>query len=324
MAVESDLTPPGIALPYPSPRVANSTGSVSSAAQVGGTRRAGGRPKDSPTLQLEVNRLRNELRVKATEATDFAMEVRTLKNLISTKDDALEAAEAARAAAEERALQREQEVATARSAAGDWQQERKRLRAQVDAANAAADRLNEQMQQKAASAGSSSSEDKVRLLNQLTEARREILSLKDESKGFKNVLAAKDQALEQAQTETATAVAALEERRQDDNVIADLRRQLAEARQVLSNEARIAHLAAAEAEQVRQLLNAKTQELAEMQEQLESVMGDAALARQEAATSQLRARESAAVAEELQVVADRTRKVEAERTSLSVFVPPRL
>jgi len=272
----------------------------------------------SPALSLEVKKLRSELRAKATEANDLAVEVRTLQSMIAAKDAAIEAAEGRRAALEEQALQLQGEAAEMRRAATKWELERKRLRAEAAAANAEADRLNQLM---LSSAGDNSRvmngsmEDVVRLHNQLAEARKEIKRLKDDVKGANNVIAAKDAAIDQMQGEIGAAREANAARRDDQNIILDLRRQLAEAHEQLGGEKRLGHIVETEIEDLKAALAAKNEELANSVGYMKSVQEELTAAQMAVAAAERAAALAKVEAANAMALAEKSKVAEAERES---------
>jgi chromosome segregation ATPase len=274
-------------------------------------------PTDAASL-LELNKLRSDLRAKTAHANDLALEVRTLQKLIAAKDGAIEAAERQRGEAAEAALQLRGELDAQRRAAAKWELAKKRLQAEAEAANAEADRLSAQM---VASSGANSSvvnssaEDTVRLHNQLAEARKEVKRLRDEARGVANVLEGRDKALEAALGDAAAARAALAERGDGRNEIADLRRQLGEAQRQLSGEARLVQLVDAEVEATRQELDAKYQELEGVQGRLEGALAEAAAAQAGAAAAEGRAAEAEAARDEAVAVVARVKREAVERES---------
>jgi hypothetical protein len=295
-------------------------GATPPAGAFGSARRSTGRltptAADPSALVLEVNKLRSDLRAKAAEGAELALEVRTLKKLMAAKDAGIEAAEAKRAEAAEAALQRDVELAAARKAAAKWQLEKQRLRAEADAANAEADRLNAAMLSASGSNSrvmNGSMEDTVKLHNQLAEARREVRRLKDDAKGSGNVVAAKDAALDLALADAAAAKAALEERRADQNVIADLRRRLGETHAALGGETRLGQLVGAEVETVKEQLERTQQELATARACVDGAAEEVAAAQEAAAAAEQRASQAAAREAEALAAVAQAKRAEAER-----------
>ena len=268
---------------------------------------------DSPAFVMEINKLRSDLRNKAIEANELAVEVHTLKNMMTAKDDAIDAAEKRSALAEERALQADGELASMRRTTAKAEAERKRLQSELDAANAEADRLNQAVLAGAHSGGTTNSEEMVRLHNQLAEARKEMRRLKDDYRGASNIIAAKDKALEEIQAEAAAAKEAIATRGGDQNVILDLQRQLDEAQKMLGGSERLGALVEGEVVDIRAALAAREAELEGQRELMAQMQSEVTAAQEASMKADRAAAEARADAATAATVAEKARAAEAAR-----------
>jgi hypothetical protein len=282
---------------------------------IGTSARKGARPPgESPAFDVELNKLRSQLRSIDLEKNDLAVEVRTLLSQIATKDAAIEALESRSTAAEERALQAEGQLASSRRETVKLESERKRLQSELDAANADADRLNQLVLAGAGGdGGGNSMEDVVRLHNQLAAQRKEISRLKEECKGANNVIAAKDKALIQVETEIAAAKEAIASRKDDQNKIHDLQRQLTEAHAKLGGSERLGLMVETEASEVKAELTSRTAQFEKQQEMMAKMQADVTAAQTAVMEAERVAAEAKADAAAAVALAEKARQAEAAR-----------
>jgi hypothetical protein len=281
---------------------------------IGTSARKGARQGESPAFDVEINKLRSQLRSKEAEKNDLAVEVRTLQSQIATKDAAIEALESRSSVAEERALQAEGQLASSRREAIKRESERKRLQSELDAANADADRLNSLVLAGAGGEGGiASKEDMVRLHNQLASQRKEINRLKEECKGASNVIAAKDKALDQVEAEIATAKEAIASRKDDQNKIRDLRRQLTEAHAKLGGSERLGLIVETEASEAKAELTSRTAQFQKQQELIAKMQAEVTEAQNAVMEAERVAAEAKADAAAAVALADKARLAEASR-----------
>ena len=229
-------------------------------------------PRGSETLAYHVKDLQNELKVKKTEIKSLRKEIDVIQEQLGLKDDAIEAFVESQKQAEERALEAELELKSMKRMSKKWDEERKRLQAMADASNKEADRLNRLMLDSAGANSrvmNGSMEDVVRLRNQLSQSRKEIMSLKEEIKSLENVVRAKDRAIEQGQEDIESAKEANAMRKHDQNVILDLKRQLKDMEDVLGGEHQFGKIVEGEVEELKAALAAKQAELEQVLEVLE-------------------------------------------------------
>jgi len=282
---------------------------------IGTSARKGGRPPgESPAFDVELNKLRSQLRSVDLEKNDLAKEIRTLLSQIATKDAAIESLESRSSAAEERALQSEGQLASSRREAVKYKSEQKRLQSELDAANADADRLNQLVLAGAGSeSGGNSMEDVVRLHNQVASQRKEINRLKEECKGATNVILAKDKALIQVEEEMAAAKEAIASRKDDQNKIRDLRRQLTEAHAKLGGSERLGLMVETEASEVKAELTTRTAQFERQQEMMAKMQGEVTTAQNAVMEAERIAAEAKADAAAALALAERARLAEAAR-----------
>jgi chromosome segregation ATPase len=263
---------------------------------------------------VELNKLRSQLRSVDLEKNDLAKEIRTLLSQIATKDAAIEALESRSTAAEERALQSEGELASSRREAMKYKSEQKRLQTELDAANADADRLNQLVLAGGSDEnGGNSIEDVVRLHNQLAAQRKEITRLKEECKGANNVIQAKDKALIQVEVEIAAAKEAIASRKDDQNKIRDLRRQLTEAHAKLGGSERLGLMVETEASEAKAELTTRTAQFEKQQEMMAKMQGEVTAAQTAVMEAERIAAEARADAAAAVGLAEKARLAEAAR-----------
>ncbi|KAH7616577.1 hypothetical protein Ndes2526B_g08666 [Nannochloris sp. 'desiccata'] len=282
---------------------------------IGTSARKGPRPPgESPAFDVELNKLRSQLRSVDLEKNDLAKEVRTLLSQIASKDAAIEALEYRSTAAEEQALQAEGQLASSRREALKHEKERKRLQSELDAANADADRLNQLvLAGTGGEGGGNSMEDVVRLHNQLASQRKEIMRLKEECKGANNVIMAKDKALIQVEAEIAAAKEANASRKDDQNKIRDLRRQLTEAHAKLGGSERLGLMVETEASEVKAELTTRTAQFEKQQEMMAKMQAEVTAAQTAIMDAERIAAEAKADAAAAMALAEKARLAEAAR-----------
>jgi len=215
----------------------------------------------------EIRQLKNDVKYKNDAVKELRKEVDVLTKMMEAKDDAIQRAVRAKEESEERALEMDGELKRMKKKEKRWAHEKKRLTSERDAASDEADRLNQQLLEQTGSASNAmngSMEDVVRLHNQVSEYRKEILKLKEDGKGFQNVVKAKDEALEEMQKEVDEAKSVHARYQESQNVIADLNRQVKELTEQVGGEHEMSLQKDGEAGEVKKLLEAKTVEAEEV------------------------------------------------------------
>eukprot|EP00887_Chlorella_sp_A99_P001995 scaffold18.g1995.t1 len=250
---------------------------------------AGGGGGDA-VLVHELTRLRNELRLKDHHVEEKMLEIQTLKGTILKKDEALERAEGELSAMRDKVLSAESDVLSLRRQLATTEAERDQLRREAEAVSREADGLSLKLRQqvgKGSDDGGAHAEDVARLSNLLHELKLENDRLVEDNKGAYNVIRAKDQELDGLATRAAHSEQAssgcgggwvLVELKTKENIIADLRRQLSEARAELGDSQRVRRLKAQELGDVQQELEKTSKELATTSEYLSGVMAELAVA----------------------------------------------
>ncbi|GAB4821202.1 hypothetical protein N2152v2_008248 [Parachlorella kessleri] len=227
---------------------------------------------EDSSMLYETTRLRNELRSKDRELEEAMVEVRTLKSAMLTKDRALEKADGQLAAAKDRLLGLEGDVLSLKKSLAKTEAERDAYRQEVDTALREADRLNEVVAQIPRESGSSL--DIARLENQLAELRQENQQLADDNKACYNVIRAKEKELARQGKKVAAAEEAVLSKRELENVIADLRRQLSEMHADLSTLQKMQRLKDAEVADAERDAAKTVKELATTSEYLAAVTAE--------------------------------------------------
>jgi chromosome segregation ATPase len=278
----------------------------------------------SESLAYHLKDLQNEIKSQQREIKGLKKEIDVLQEQVKVKDELIESWTAKERLLEERALEAETEVKSWKKRSKKWDEERRRLQAETDAANSEADRLNQSM---LASAGNNSKamngsmEDVVRLHNQLSESRKDIHRLKDEIKSLENMIKAKDAAIEEGQAQIEMAVEANAMRQHDQNIIIDLNRQIKDLQEQLGGEHQYGKLAESEIGEIR---NALAQKDAEMEELLEALEGQREEVRE---AKELKAHADSLIAQAAEKMArsvqisEKAVAAEAERMAAGGFVP---
>lgn len=233
----------------------------------------GGRSPREDTDQYHLNDLKNQIKLNEKTIRRLEKEIVVQKSQLEVKDDVIEKSEGKVRILEENLLASETEIKFLQKNKKKWDEERKRLQAQVDAANNEADRLNQRMIEYAGSNSdvmNGSMEDTVRLHNQLSQARKDIQSLRGEVKGLENLVKAKDDALEQHALEFAKVEETMASKKEDQNTIVDLKRQIDELRSELGGEHKYGKMAESEIDAIRASLAEKEEELDAALEKLDA------------------------------------------------------
>ena len=105
----------------------------------------GGRSPRVETDLYHLNDLKNQIKLNETAIRRLEKEIAVQKSQLDVKDEVIEKAEGKVKILEESLLDNETEIKSLRKTQKKWDEERKRLLAQVDAANDEADRLNQLM-----------------------------------------------------------------------------------------------------------------------------------------------------------------------------------
>lgn len=269
------------------------------------------------------NHLKNQIKLNEKTIKQLEKEIEVQKKQLKVKDEAIESAEDKARALEEHVLDIETDMKSLRQNERKWGQERKRLMAQMDAANNEADRLNQLMIEYAGNNSevmNGSMEDAVRLHNQLSQSRRDIQTLKSEIKSLENLVKAKDDALEQHAHEFAKVEETMASKKEDQNTIADLRRQIQELRDELGGEHRYGKMTEGEIEELRSALADKTAELESAMDRIEAQKDQVQEAKlMKANASEMMAKASEKMAQAVEMC-ERAVAAEAERMRLGGFV----
>lgn len=223
--------------------------------------------------QYHLNDLKNQIKLHEKTIKKLEKEINVQKSQLEVKDEVIGKAEGTVKILEENALASETEIKSLRKNKKKWDEERKRLLAQMDAANDEADRLNQLMIEYAGNNSevmNGSMEDTVRLHNQLSQARKEIQNLRGEIKSLENLIKAKDDALELHASEFAKVEETMASKKADQNTIADLKRQVEELKLELGGEHRYGKMADSEIDSIRAALADKETELEAAMEKLDS------------------------------------------------------
>lgn len=132
---------------------------------------SGGRLSSSTSASpaVTINRLRSDLRAASNEIEDLKREVKTLQSMIVAKDEAIDAGEAAKDAAMERALNAEGEAASLRRNVARVEKIYAKTVQERDEASAEADRLSQKLSASADIRAESGGAAVAELYNQLGE-----------------------------------------------------------------------------------------------------------------------------------------------------------
>ena len=222
-------------------------------------------------LAFQVKQLESDIKVKNRRIKELLEETKVAEKLLLAKDEIIEKTERHKEDAEERALSLEVQVKSLKKSCQKLEKEKERLTGELDKANEEADALNQALQQegRTAKGRGGSLEDVANLQNKLYESRTEIKKLKDENKGLHNMIAAKDGAIEEGMKQVEEAKEANARKREDQNIILDLKRQLKRMEEELGGEHRYAAMTEQEAEDLKARLASKEMELEEALEIIE-------------------------------------------------------
>ena len=283
----------------------------------------GGRSPREDTDQYHLNDLKNQIKLNEKTIRRLEKEIVVQKSQLEVKDDVIEKSEGKVRILEENLLASETEIKFLQKNKKKWDEERKRLQAQVDAANNEADKLNQRMIEYAGSNSdvmNGSMEDTVRLHNQLSQARKDIQSLRGEVKGLENLVKAKDDALEQHALEFAKVEETMASKNKDQNTIVDLKRQIDELRSELGGEHKYGKMAESEIDAIRASLAEKEEELEAALEKLDAQREQIIKAKRlKAEADQLMVAASTKMAEAVSI-SERAVAAEAERMRSGGYV----
>ena len=261
---------------------------------------------------VELNKLRSELRSKTQETAELDLEVQTLKNLIKAKDEVIEKQMVKTTELEDRALTAEGELGSLKKSSSKLEAERRKLKADLEVANREADRLSDAMVAGTGSSGATV-EEVVKLHNQLAEARKEIRKVKEDLRGANNVIAAKDKYLDEVDEELQAAKEANIKRKDDLNMITDLKRRLREAENKLDSSERLGSVADSEVVVMRAQLAAAQAELEAQRGIMSQMQLDTLNAQDAMGRAERMAAEAKADAEMAITAADKARMAETAR-----------
>jgi len=268
-------------------------------------------------LAFQVKQLESDIKVKNRRIKELLEETKVAEKLLLAKDEIIEKAERHKEDSEERSLSLEVQLKSLKKSCQKLEKDKERLTGELDKANEEADALNQALQQegRTAKGRGGSLEDVANLQNKLYESRTEIKKLKDENKSLRNVIAAKDGAIEEGMKQVEEAREANARKREDQNIILDLKRQLKRMEEELGGEHRFATMTEQEAEDLKARLASKEMELEEALDIIErgrEEVEEARILKHESVKKIAEATKSSALAMEK---ANILREAERDRTS---------
>lgn len=276
----------------------------------------------SPSKQdLVLANLRNQAKSHALEIKELTREIGVTRKQLEACEKELSREIESRSALENSLLEQEASYNELKHACKTLRDEKRALEAELAKTGAEADRLNAMLHSKGGSVSSDDRSEIVRLHDRISQYRREVDGLKKESETLNSIIKAKDRVIEESEAAVAEAAEANASKRNDLNVILDLKRQLKEMNERLGGEENQNRLADSENEHYRKLVQSKNEEIESLLEQIENQRGEVVEARKmQAAADVLMAEATVRMAESVEM-SEKARKAEADRVASGGFVP---
>jgi hypothetical protein len=264
--------------------------------------------------------LRNQLKSKSLEIKSLRKEVDVQREQLLDAQRELELAVSSKGLLEETLLERESSIKSLRKKCKDVEGERARLAQDLERASLEADNLNTELVRLKGGDADESRDDVVRLHNQLSQYRKEIVGLKGEIRGLENVIKAKDRAIDEGQVEIAKAIDANAEKQRDQNIILDLKRQLKEMGEKLGGEHEYGKLADSENEHFRSLVKSKDEEIEALLEEISNQKDEVIQAHAVRAEADKAMADAAVKMAQAVELSEKALKAEADRMASGGFV----